>query len=167
MLDQSLFRTAMSKLGAAVSVVTSDGVAGKCGTTVTAVSSVTDSPATLLVCINRNSWSNKTIKANGRICVNVLAHEDEEIARIFAGMAGVPAELRFDHVAHHQGTTGAPILTSALVAFDCRISEMVECGSHTIFLAEVVQIELGEDRAGLVYFDRHYHGVAPTAQRIA
>lgn len=160
MLDQTLFRTAMSKLGAAVSVVTSDGPAGKSGTTVTAVCSVTDSPATLLVCINRSSWSNRALKDNGRLCVNVLAHGDEDIARIFAGMAGLEGADRFEKVPHHSGLTGAPRLDNALVAFDCEIAETVECGSHTIFLARVVQIEVGPDRPGLVYFNRHYHRVA-------
>lgn len=164
MVEQSLFRTAMAKLGAAVSVVTSDGVAGKCGTTVTAVSSVTDSPATLLVCINRNSWTNRTLRENGRFCLNVLAHEDEDIAKLFAGMAGVPHEERFNHVAYTSGVTGSPVLQSALVAFDCEITEMVECGSHTIFLAAVQQIEIGEERPLLVYFERRYLGVAPPTQ---
>ena len=54
-VDQAQFRDAMSRLGAAVHVVTMDGKAGKTGFMATAVCSVSDAPPTILVCINRKS----------------------------------------------------------------------------------------------------------------
>ena len=159
MVDQSLFRTAMSKLGAAVCVVTSDGPAGRCGTTVTAVSSVTDTPATLLVCINRNSWSNRVLRANGSLCVNLLASGQEDIARRFAGMTGIAPEDRFDGIDLVTLETGSPALDLALVSFDCTIVDGVEVGTHTVFMAEVQQIRMGTAEPGMVYFDRRYFAV--------
>ncbi len=164
MVDQALFRTAMSKLGAAVSVVTSDGPAGRCGTTVTAVSSVTDTPATLLVCINRNSWSNRALRENGVLCVNVLSWGQEEVAQLFAGMTDIAPEARMDNVSYETLVTGAPALTQALVSFDCVIAEAVEVGTHTIFLAEVRDIRIGEAQTGLVYFNRRYISVGADTQ---
>ena len=52
-VDAAQFREAMSRLGAAVHVVTTAGPAGRAGVTATAVVSVSDQPATLLVCLNR------------------------------------------------------------------------------------------------------------------
>ena len=49
------YREAMSRLGAAVSVITTDGPAGPSGFTASAVCSVTDAPPTLLVCLNRSA----------------------------------------------------------------------------------------------------------------
>lgn len=66
-----LFRDAMASLSAAVNIVTTDGPAGRCGITATAVCSVTDTPPTLLVCINRNSAMNPVFQATQRLCVNV------------------------------------------------------------------------------------------------
>ena len=57
------FRDAMASLSAAVNIVTTDGPAGRCGITATAVCSVTDTPPTLLVCINRNSAMNPAFQA--------------------------------------------------------------------------------------------------------
>jgi flavin reductase (DIM6/NTAB) family NADH-FMN oxidoreductase RutF len=159
MVDQAEFRTAMSKLGAAVSVVTSDGPAGRCGTTVTAVSSVTDTPATLLVCINRNSWSNRVLRGNRVLCVNVLPSGQEELARRFAGMTSIAPEHRFDGVDIQIMETGAPALSAALVSIDCDIVEGVEVGTHTVFLAQARQIRMGTSEHGLVYFDRRYVSV--------
>jgi flavin reductase len=159
MVEQAFFRTAMSKLGAAVSVVTSDGPAGRCGTTVTAVSSVTDSPATLLVCVNRNSWSNRVLRENGVLCVNVLHCGQVDLARLFAGMTDVTPQQRFEGVRIAEMATGAPALADALVSFDCEIVETVEVGTHTVFLAQVREIRMGENDQGLIYFDRRYASV--------
>jgi flavin reductase len=51
-VEQKVFREAMSRLGAAVHVITTDGHAGKTGFTATAVVLVSDAPPTLLVCLN-------------------------------------------------------------------------------------------------------------------
>ena len=47
-VEQKAFRDAMSRLGAAVHVITTDGPSGKTGFTATAVCSVSDAPPTLL-----------------------------------------------------------------------------------------------------------------------
>ncbi len=47
-VDQQTFRDAMSCMGAAVNIITTDGPAGRAGFTASAVCSVTDTPPTLL-----------------------------------------------------------------------------------------------------------------------
>src|SRR5438552_18059339 len=91
-VESSQFREAMSQLGAAVHVVTSAGPAGTTGFTATAVSSVSDQPATLLVCLNRRSNSAPLLSANGVFCVNTLRADEEAIADLFAGRTGNRAE---------------------------------------------------------------------------
>ncbi|MGV8604620.1 flavin reductase, partial [Pseudomonas aeruginosa] len=63
---QKVFPNAMVHLSAAVNLITSIGPAGRCGITATAVCSGTDTPPTLMLCINRNSAMNTVLKANGR-----------------------------------------------------------------------------------------------------
>ncbi len=50
---QQHFRNSMAKLAAGVNIITTNGIAGKCGITATAVCSVTDTPPTIMVCINK------------------------------------------------------------------------------------------------------------------
>src|SRR5271169_6988178 len=88
-VDVAAFRDAMARLGAAVHVVTSAGLAGKTGFTATAVCSVSDQPATLLVCLNRRSNSAPLLAQNGVFCVNTLGAADSNLADIFAGRSGV------------------------------------------------------------------------------
>lgn len=121
---QQAFRNAMAHLSAAVNVITSNGPAGRCGITATAVCSVTDSPPTLMLCINRNSEMNTVFKANGRLCVNVLSGEHEEVARHFAGMTEVPMERRFALHDWREGLAGLPVLHGALANLRGRIAEV-------------------------------------------
>ena len=156
-VSKQAYREAMARLGAAVNVVTSDGAGGRCGFTASAVCSVTDSPPTLLVCVNRTNDSYPPLKVNGVLCVNTLAGGQEDLSAIFAGLTEDDASARFNTGVWHRLETGAPVLTDATVAFDCRITESVEIGTHTVFFAEVDAIQVGSSREALIYFGRVYH----------
>ena len=152
------FRAAMARLGAAVNIVTTDGPAGRHGCTASAVCSVTNSPPTLLVCLNRDSDSNAAIKRNGVLCVNVLAHQHDILSSVFAGLLGHndPAE-RFAHGNWEHLATGAPVLTGAAVVFDARVAQVTEVGTHSVFFAEIEAIRIDPNTPALFWFDRAYH----------
>src|SRR5580700_4745781 len=117
-VDPALFREAMSRLGAAVHVITTAGPGGKAGATATAVCSVSDAPPTLLMCLNRRSQTNPAVVENGVFCINTLGHEGAEIADLFAGRTGVQGADRFAIGEWAVLATGAPVLASAVAAFD-------------------------------------------------
>src|SRR5206468_12529153 len=71
-VEAAQFREAMSQLGAAVHVVTTAGPAGMAGFTATAVCSVSDQPATLLVCLNRRSQVTPILATNRVACGHAL-----------------------------------------------------------------------------------------------
>ncbi|MFM0504978.1 flavin reductase [Paraburkholderia caffeinilytica] len=151
------YRNAMARLGAGTNIVTTDGSAGRAGFAATAVCSVTDTPPTLLVCLNRGSSAYAAVHGNRTLCVNVLGGEHAELCRIFGG--GTPVDQRFDTVAWAASETGCPRLPDALVSFDCRISSMTACGTHDIALCEVQAITIGEAKSALIYFERRYHAI--------
>lgn len=156
MVDTTGFRNAMALLGGAVSVITTDGAAGRWGFTASAVCSVTDQPPTLLVCMNRSSFSNSHFKQNGVLSVNVLSAELKDISGVFANR-DLDSDQRFAQASWSTLESGAPLLDDALVNFDCRIAQAHEVGSHTIFYCEVLGIRNGKSQDGLVYFNRAYH----------
>ena len=158
-VEPVLFREAMSRLGAAVHVVTTDGPGGKTGFTATAVVSVSDAPPTLLVCLNRGATSMPILRGNGVFCVNTLRAGDEVIADTFAGRTKVARESRFDHGQWATLSTGSPALMSAVVAFDCRVIEIKAVASHDIYFGMVEAIHEGAPGAALVYHDRAYKQV--------
>ena len=136
-VEPQAFREAMSRLGAAVHVITTSGPNGKTGFTATAVCSVSDAPPMLLVCLNRASASMPILRGNGVFCVNTLRAGDELIADTFAGRTNVAREARFDTGQWSTLSTGAPALMSAVVALDCRVFEIKAVASHDIYFGNV------------------------------
>lgn len=158
MIESAEFRNAMSSLASAVNVVTTEGASGRHGFTASAVCSVTDTPPTLLVCMNQLSRSHAHFIANKTLCVNVLGAQHEEISNAFAS-SKLSSEQRFKQGAWTEIETGSPILKEALVSFDCEIEQIQQIGTHSIFMCRVVAIHQGQHKEGLIYFNRAYHYV--------
>ncbi|HEY4774145.1 MAG TPA: flavin reductase, partial [Xanthobacteraceae bacterium] len=154
-----LFREALSRYGAAVHVVTTDGAAGRTGFTATAVCSVSDDPPTLLVCLNRKSQASALIAANRTFCVNTLPADAEALSDVFAGRTGAVGAERFKLGTWTTLSTGAPVLTSAIAACDCRLVEIKAVASHNVIFGVVETVALGPDAPALVYRGRAYRSL--------
>jgi flavin reductase len=164
MVTREVYRDAMARLGAAVSVITTEGPAGRHGFTASAVCSVTDDPPTLLVCMNRDSTQNAAFKRNQVLCVNTLTGGHEGLSAVFASKSDDPeAELRWSAASWGVLHTGSPVLQGAVVAFDCRIAQVTEVGTHSVFFCEVEAIAAGATDQGLIYFGRTYHRIGHAA----
>jgi flavin reductase len=157
--EPELFREAMSRFGTAVHIVTTDGPAGKAGFTATAVTSVSDSPPTILVCLNRKSQITPLMRGNRVFCVNTLASRDEELADIFAGRSGHFMADRFRFGEWTTMGTGAPALANAIAALDCRVVEMKSVATHDIYFGAVTAIRMSKAEKALVYHARAYKHV--------
>lgn len=160
MIETTDFRNAMSLLTSAVNVVTTMGASGRYGFTASAVCSVTDTPPTLLVCMNKASYSHAYFIENRILAVNVLGPQHQAISTAFS--SALNSEERFKHGDWAEITTGAPVLQDALVSFDCQIEQIQTVGTHDIFICRVVAIEQTHQNQSLAYFQRAYHRVGQT-----
>jgi len=158
-VDPKMFREGMSQLGAAVNVVTTDGQAGKAGFTATAVCSVSDTPPTLLLCLKRKSSSGPILQKNQVFCVNTLCGECEPLADVFAGRTGAVKDARFVTGTWSTLKTGAPVLDTALAAFDCQMIGIRTMGSHNVIFGAVVAVRLNAANPALIYHNRAYKRV--------
>ena len=154
-VERDAFRNAMACLGAAVNIITTDGPAGRAGFTASAVCSVTDSPPTLLVCLNRSASVWPIFRDNGYLCVNTLAAGHEELSTLFGGKT--PMADRFAAADWHTLASGSPLLDGALVSFDCKVAQVVSVGTHDILFCEVQALVRNDETHGLAWFDRGYH----------
>ena len=155
----------------AVSVVTTDGAAGRHGATVSAFCSVSADPPTVLVCLKTDSRIARLVKANGVLALNVLGAEQSPLAVRFAG--GEDASLtavqgRSDGVCDRfvgvalDARFSQPVLTGA-IGFCGVVRQMHDAGSHTVCIAEVEALAQS-DAQPLVYHDGGYQRIAPVAQ---
>lgn len=154
--DGALFREAMSRLASAVHVVTTRGEGGRAGFTATAVASVSDSPPTLLVCLNQRIRSAPAFHTAGSFAVNTLRGDQERVAQSFGGRLGLNGEQRFSVGDWHEGRLGVPCLIGALASFECSVLELRTIATHDVLVGRVEAVVLGHEGPGLVYVGRGF-----------
>lgn len=155
-VDPARFKAGMRRLACGVWAVTTVGAnRERHGMLATSVTPASADPPSLLVCINRSASCHDPIHVSGTLCVNLLSEQDEQMARTFSSSEA--RQTRFASGDWRTLTTGAPVLANALASFDCRVLNGIAVGSHTIYIAEVLSIELcGEPQAPLLYLDGDY-----------
>lgn len=145
---------AMARTAAAVTVVTTDGAAGRFGQTVSAATSVTADPPTLLVCLYRATSAAEAVLANGCFAVNVLGLRHRAISDVFAGQGAVGRRYAFDD-SWRTARTGSPVRADVPAAFDCALSHSMVVGTHVVCVGRVVAATSAPVE-GLTYRDRGY-----------
>lgn len=156
-----LFRQAMQRYPAAVTVVTTDGPEGPAGLMATAVCSLSAEPPSILICVNRTATAHDAILRNGIIGVSLVPQEDEAFAATFAKAKGADRFLPATCWTRLQ--TGAPIYAGATLAFDCTITQVVPAHTHSVIFAEIRDILIPEGCApdALLWHGRGFARLAP------
>lgn len=155
-------RTSMRHIASGVSIITTGVEDQRVGLTVTAVCSVTVDPPRMLVLINKNAFASPTILTEGTLCINVLSSEQEQLARIFAGMVeSVPGPSRFEYGKWRTMVSGAPVLEGALINFDCRVIKVFDESTHHAILCEVLANSEAQDNDPLLYMNGAFRRIAP------
>lgn len=161
-VDRSAFREAMAHLGAAVNIITTDGPGGRCGFTASAVCSLTDDPATVIVCMSRSSKQNAAFKENRVACINTLTAKQRDLSDIFAGRREMSMRDRFASATWSTLVTGAAVLDEALMSLDCQIAQCSDFGTHSLFVCPVLALTSARKDSALIYFGRTFHAVQNT-----
>jgi flavin reductase (DIM6/NTAB) family NADH-FMN oxidoreductase RutF len=143
------FRQAMRSVPSAVAVVTAEHQGRRRGLTATAVCSVSADPPQVLACVNKGGRAHSCIEQANAFGINYLADSQAPIALAFS-RPGEDPDARFEGEHWTEGAQGVPLLESAVVSFACRIAQRIDCGTHTIFIGEIVEIRQQESRS-LVY----------------
>ena len=155
-VEPPLFREGMSHVVSAVHVVTTGGMAGRAGFTATAISSVSDTPPTLLFCMNSNSSSASHVKENGLFAINTLAANQQDVAEAFSGRTGLSGEARFAIGAWSHDGDGVPMLRGAVSVMRCRVTDIHPVATHLVVFGEVYAVDTAHDEHGLAYLRRHF-----------
>ena len=162
---RSRFIEGMSRVAAAVTVVTTDGEAGRFGVTVSSMTSVSadTSRPSLLISVHHLSPVCEAIKKNRRFCANVLSGNQSFVSDLFSGRLKHLNQDRFGAIAWHPGATGAPVIDGAVVSLDCELKTALMWGTHFLFIGEAEQIDVSAQRSPLVYGNRGYRRAIPIA----
>ena len=149
----SLFRQAMRRFPAAVSVVTTRYQGGDCGMTATAVTSLSMDPPSLLVCVNRSTSFHTSIEEAQIFCVNVLREGQHRISSNFGGAKS--GKEKFAE-GDWREQDGIPYLADAQAVIFCKKSATFLHTTHTIVVGEATGLILHDTVAPLLYIDGRY-----------
>ena len=152
------FIAAMGRAVTGVTIVTTDGRAGRFGITVSAFSSVSAEPPLVLACVNRKSPVAEAVLVNRVLCINVLADAHRHVADTFAGRGAEGRSYDFGIGTWGTAVTGAPVLHESLATFDCFLETWHDAGTHRILIARVAAAGHAEARP-LAYAQRSYRRV--------
>ncbi len=102
---------------------------------------VATEPKAMMVSVEVAAVTHRLMLEGGVFALSTVAREDRAIVRKF--VKPVLAELSTDGLtlagfAVREDVTGAPILAQAVAWLDCRVSDALEVGSHTLFVGEVL-----------------------------
>ena len=130
--------------------------------TATSFASVSLEPPLILVSLEKRSHTRDLVVAARSFAVNVLAANQERLARDFAKRG----EKSFVGIESRRSASGAPLIAGCLAWLECDITEIAPGGDHDVVIAKVVASETS-DGAPLIYFERAYrlleHAADPQA----
>ena len=104
--------------------------------------SIVPSVPRLSVYIHKFNYSHDMIFETGRFGLHLLHTKQFDIVRrlgFFSGrdqdkLAGIP---------HHRGKLGVPVLDECFAHFECNVANVMDTGSSTLFLGDVVAVGCG------------------------
>jgi flavin reductase (DIM6/NTAB) family NADH-FMN oxidoreductase RutF len=148
---------AMRQIASGVSIVTAgDAETGRTGVTATAVTSLSLSPPTIIVCLNQQSSDGVRIARNHSFAVNVLAADQIEIGERFAAKGGLKGDSPFAAGTWTVGESGAPVLTGALATIECALEEVIKRHTHAILIGRVIRTATLPRKPALSYWQGCY-----------
>lgn len=148
------FKSAMRRLASSVSIVVARGDNGPVGIAATSITSLTVEPPAVLVCVNRAASLHASLVPTAPLNVNLLSRSQKDVSVAFGG--GVPPDQRFGVGNWEQAENGLPKLAGAQSSLECVIDSMLAYGTHSIVIARVLRVTLGEGCDPLIYCDGNY-----------
>lgn len=148
-------RAAFGRFATGVAVVTAAAPDGTpVGMTVNSFTSVSLDPPMVLFCVGRRSRLHPVFAGADAFAVNVLREGQLALCRRFAS----PGFDRFDSIEPREGSTGVPLLPSALAVFECVEPRTVPAGDHDVIIGRVAALETAPDDHAepLVFFGGGY-----------
>jgi len=116
------------------------------GMTQSWVTQVSMEPVLVAISVDAKAVTNRLIRDGGAFSVNLWDRADTRPFVKFSKPAAFDGSSLNGRPVR-EGSTGVPIFTEAVAWIECRLHQTVECGTHDLFLGEVVDAAIGDDEA--------------------
>jgi flavin reductase (DIM6/NTAB) family NADH-FMN oxidoreductase RutF len=102
-------------------------------------------PPLVMVGIKRDNDSHRLIERTGAFAVNVLGEDQLEVGKAFFRTTTVDGDRLNGYRFEPGPVTGCPLLVDLPYWFECRVTDTVARGDHTVFVAETVNAGVRDD----------------------
>ncbi len=124
-----------------------DGKGNIAAATVNWVTQSAFAPPLVVVGVKADSGAYQIVKTARAFALNMLGKDQKALAFTFFRPADL-SDGKISGQSFRKGATGAPILSDAPGAVECRVVSIVEQGDHHIVVGEVIEAHLHKPPAG-------------------
>jgi flavin reductase len=151
-IDPSVFRNVLGRFGTGVTVLTTPAGDGVHGMTASAFMSGSLHPPLVVVSVGQRTKFHELVLASGRMGISVLAENQADYGRLFAGQLTntITPPFEFQHK--------IPVVSGALATIATQLHCSHSCGDHTLIVGVVRHLTYREGRPLLV-FCGNYEGL--------
>lgn len=154
--DHGEFRAVLGHFASGVVLVTGMHDGRPSGLTCQSFFSLSLDPPLVAFAPGKASKSWPGASSSGQLCANVLAADQEPLARTFSHSGAD----KFAGVGWSPAANGAPRLHGALAWIDCSVEDVHEHGDHFLVVARVVDVESNPGQP-LVFYRGGFGGFQP------
>lgn len=96
-------------------------------------------PKQVAVSVEATAVTHRLLSEGGCFALSILDRSERALVRSFVKPARHdPEQQKLNDVAYTTKTTGAPVAAAAVAWLDCEVRARLSCGSHELFVGEVV-----------------------------
>ena len=114
------------------------------------VSQVSYEPPLFMAAIHPNRYSHELVAQSGYFALHIISREQKDLLARFKGPV---AKDKFASLDWEYGMTGCPILNECIGSMECRVTQRLTPGNHTVFIGEVVHAVFNAEKMPLCTLD--------------
>jgi flavin reductase (DIM6/NTAB) family NADH-FMN oxidoreductase RutF len=117
--------------------------------------SVSLDPPLVSFTVDRTARSWPSIEAAAAFCVNLLAHDQVDLCRLFSSRESA----KFRSVSWRPAASGAPIIEGVIAWVDCDVDRILETGDHHLVIGRVRELDVARAARPLLFLRGGYGSV--------
>ncbi len=126
------------------------------GCTVNSIMQITSSPASIALSVNHDNYTHKCLEETKQFSISILSEKSNPLAiGTFGFRSGRDCE-KFE-VIPYEVVDNLPIVKDACGYLICKITNKIETSTHTVFIADVLNGDILDDKTPMTY--SYYHNV--------
>lgn len=150
--------SAMFRIGYGLYVLTARDGEQDNGCIINTVMQVTDKPLQVIVGVNKSNYTHAMMVKTEKFNISVLSESAPFSVFEHFGFQSGRTVNKFENQTVERGVNGVAIIKDHCNAYlECEIKEIIDAGTHSLFLAEVKEAENMGDEPSMTYSYYHSH----------